>query len=316
MRLPFITSEQIFQSVDYPSLIKIIKAGFASEELRTPERHHHYYNESDTLLLMPAWEKNKDLGVKIISSNPNNGSLNIPSINGVYILFDYGTGIPKALFDAKALTSIRTAATSALAADLVANNKRRSMLMIGTGALAPELIKAHCAVSDIRDVYVWGRDFSKAQAVVDSLALDGHSIKAVASTGEVVQKVDLISTATYSKEPLIFGCDLQQGQHIDLVGSFTTMMRESDDEAMQRATIYVDSYEGALSSCGDLVIPMQNGSITKSDIKADLFELCKGEKVGRNNVQDITLFKSVGHGLEDLVAARYFYNCVVKTDVR
>lgn len=308
--VPYLNEEFIHQNNDFPKLIEAIHAGFAATDLVTPTRHHHEYSRHDTLLLMPAWQTKKDLGVKIISSNPNNAELQLPTINGLYIYMDINTGLPKAILDAKSLTTIRTAATSALAASLLARPDRKSMLMIGTGALAPALIKAHCSTSSISEVYIWGRDYTKAHKVLAKLNMSNLDVQmiAVQHISEVIGKVDLISTATYSQLPLVKGKDVKEGCHIDLVGSYKRDMREADDEAITKSMVFVDSYEGAMHSTGDLVIPIERGLITEADVKADLFELCQLQKQGRSSNKEITLFKSVGHGLEDLVAARYFFS--------
>ena len=111
-----------------------------------------------------------------------------------------------------------------------------------------------------------------------------------------------------SKTSLILGHQLKEGQHIDLVGAYKKDMREADNDTISRASVYVDTYQGGLKESGDIVIPLENGILNEKDIKADLFELCSRNKKGRSNSKEITVFKSVGHALEDLVAANYYYN--------
>ena len=118
----------------------------------------------------------------------------------------------------------------------------------------------------------------------------------------------IISCATLSKIPLVKGKYLRNGQHIDLVGAYKKDMREADDETIARASVFLDSYQLGLKESGDIVIPIQNGTLKESDIKADLFDLCSKLKLGRENYNEITVFKSVGHALEDLAAATYYYN--------
>jgi ornithine cyclodeaminase len=118
---------------------------------------------------------------------------------------------------------------------------------------------------------------------------------------------DIISCATLSKTPLVFGQHLVEGQHIDLVGAYKKDMREADDEAIIRSTIFLDTFQGGLKESGDIVIPIQKGVLDEKDIKADLFDLCSGVKKGRESEKEITFFKSVGHASEDLIAAKYYF---------
>jgi ornithine cyclodeaminase len=198
--------------------------------------------------------------------------------------------------DAKALTSKRTAAASALASSYLSKKNANSLLIVGTGNLSCELILAHASVRPINRVYVWGRDFQKAEKIANQLQ-DRFTIEAVENIADAITKVDIISCATLSREPLISGELLQEGQHIDLVGSFKPNVREADDVARQTADIYIDT-PVALKESGDLI------GIEAEDICADLYQLAKGGHRGRSNDRQITLFKSVGHALEDLVAAK------------
>jgi ornithine cyclodeaminase len=184
--------------------------------------------------------------------------------------------------------------------------------MIGTGALAPHLIRVHSKVRPIRDVAIWGRRPEAAQRLAHELSSSlpttlGRSItvRAVADRQQAVRDADIVSCATLSKAPLVEGAWLGAGQHIDLVGAFTPEMRESDDDAVRRAQVHVDTRAGATREAGDIVLPIRNGVITAENIVADLFELARGERSGRrsDDGHSITLFKSVGAALEDLAAA-------------
>ena len=312
LEIPYIDSDFIAGHTDYKILISKIRQGFSFSSIEVPQRHHHHIanppeTENSTLLIMPSWDPGKDLGVKIVTVSPQNSKYNLPSINGTYIYFDAQKGIPKAILEAKLLTAKRTAATSALAASYLAKKNASSMLMIGTGLLSVELILAHCSVRPIKKVYVWGRDFQKSKAVCEQLKDKNFEIQPITDLDEAIGQVDIISAATLSKESLIKGKLLKRGQHIDLVGAFKQNMREADDETIQRSSVFVDTY-GGMNESGDIFIPLQNGILKETDVKSDLFELCKEEKDGRNNEMEITLFKSVGYALEDLVAAKYYYD--------
>ena len=301
---------------DFLRLIDALKQGFSSKDIIVPLRHHHDFpnpkmNSDSTMLLMPSWNPNKNAGVKIVTVSPENGHFNLPSINGTYIYLDATTGLLKAILDAKSLTVKRTAAASALASSYLSNKNASSLLMIGTGALSTNLIKAHASVRPISKVYVWGRDIDKAQAVCEQLKTETFQCLPVTTIEEKIAEVSIISCATLSKSPLILGKYLRPGQHVDLVGAYKKDMREADNDTMSKASVFVDTFQGGLKESGDIVIPLNEGILKTSDIKADLFQLCSQSHKGRKHTEEITVFKSVGHALEDLVAANYYYNSYV-----
>ncbi|NAS31861.1 ornithine cyclodeaminase family protein [Flavobacteriaceae bacterium R38] len=303
----------IEENTSFKELIAELNSAFSSADTLVPMRHHHDFpnpkeNKDSTLLLMPAWNPGKEAGVKIVTVNPNNGVYDLPSIQGTYIYLDAHKGTIKSIIEAKALTVKRTAAASALASSFLSRENASSMLMIGTGALSVNLIKAHASVRPIKKVFVWGRSLEKSQAICNALKDETFTVQNVATIEEVISEVDIVSCATLSKTPLVFGKYLKPGQHIDLVGAYKKDMREADDEAVSRASVFVDTFQGGLKESGDIVIPLQNGTLKEEDIKADLFQLCASQKKGRKNEDEITFFKSVGHALEDLAAATYYYN--------
>ncbi|MFY0630615.1 MAG: ornithine cyclodeaminase family protein [Flavobacteriaceae bacterium] len=308
-----INDDFVENHTSFPELISEIKTGFSSRKTMVPMRHHHDFpnpevNADSTLLLMPAWNPSTNAGVKIVTISPENTQFDLPSVQGTYIYLDAKTGLLKAILEAKKMTAKRTAATSALASSYLSKKDASSLLIIGTGALSANLIKAHASVRPIKEVYVWGRDFKKALEICSQLQDETYNISAVKNIEDKISDVDIISCATLSKTPLVHGHLLKEGQHIDLVGAYKPDMREADDDAITKASIYVDTYEGGLKESGDIAIPLQKGIITEKDIKGDLFDLCaKNESIERDNKQ-ITLFKSVGHALEDLMAANYYYN--------
>lgn len=304
----FIGPEQIQQSLDFPSLVAALKKAFASD-IETPLRQHFDIpnpesSRETTLLMMPSWQSGADIGVKLVTVTPESFKFQLPSIQGMYVLFDAVKGCVKATMDAPALTAKRTAAASALASQFISRPDSKRLLMVGTGTLSPQLIQAHCAVRPINEVLVWGRDAAKAQAVVDSLSLSNTKISICEDLESGVKQVDIISVATLSQQPLILGKWLQPGQHLDLVGAYRPDMREADNEVMQRARIVVDNYQGACKENGDIAIPLKEGIISQDDIEADLFSLCKGQASFNRQDGDISVFKSVGHALEDLAAAQ------------
>lgn len=302
----------IEKKTNFPELISALKKGFSSNEIIVPMRHHHDFpnpevNSDSTLLLMPAWNPSKEAGVKIVTVSPENGQFNLPSIQGTYIYLDAKKGLIKALLEAKELTAKRTAAASALASSFLSREDSNSLLMIGTGALSINLIKAHTSARPIEIVYVWGRNLAKAKTICNTLSNEKYTVQAIETIEEKISEVDIISSATLSKTPLVLGKHLNKGQHIDLVGAYKKDMREADDDTIKKSSVFVDTFQGGLKESGDIVIPLNNGILKEEDIKADLFQLCSNKKSGRTSESEITVFKSVGHALEDLVAANYYF---------
>lgn len=320
MRSPiYIDQAFIEANTNFVDLVYGLQMGFSNNDMLAPERHHHDFPNRQsgvdtTMLLMPAWQDGVDAGVKVVTLSPNNFKLNLPSIQGTYIYLDALSGVVKAILDAKSLTNKRTAAASALASSFLSNPSSKTLLMIGTGALSPELIRAHSAVRPIEQVLIWGRNSSKAEQVKEILSKESFAIEVVEDLESAIPRADIISTATLSETPLIHGAYLKAGQHIDLVGSFKPYMREADDEVLRQAKVFADVKSMAMQESGDLKIPLEQGVISMDHILGDLFDLCQTKDFFERKPSDITLFKSVGYALEDLIAARYYYK--IWTDVK
>ncbi len=294
-------------ALDFESLVGRLRDIFR-RGAEAPPRHLHSIpitGEPDqSLLLMPAWQAGRYVGVKLVTVTPGNAARSLPAVMGVYLLFDGRNGAPSALIDGPMLTLRRTAAASALASAYLSRPDSARLLMVGTGALAPHLVAAHCAVRPIREVLIWGRTAAKAERLAKALKLKRVRVAAAHDLAEAVPGADIVTCATLSEEPLICGAWLRPGQHLDLVGAFRPEMRESDEVCLQRARVFVDTREGALTEAGDLIQAIRAGAFDPADIAADLFELTRGEKAGRRFYDQITLFKSTGSALEDLAAAQ------------
>lgn len=304
----YISGEDIASVFSYEAFIPVLRKAFCGTYNVPPRQHHEFENgmgeNTSTLLIMPAWSNGQYVGIKTVTVSPYNSQLGLPAIQGIYTLIDAQNGLIKTQMDAKVLTVKRTAATSALASKFLSRSDSDTLLMIGTGALAPELIQAHCTVRPIKKVIVWGRNTEKARELKNQLSNQVADIEVVTSLEQAVKKAHIISIATLSREPLVLGKWLKPGQHLDLVGAYRPDMREADDEVLKRASIFID-HEGALKESGDLYVPLQKGSITEGDIKSDLKALSQENKEARSDKKEITLFKSVGHALEDLSAALF-----------
>ena len=313
-----LSADDVDRALTFSGLVETLRAAFRDGAVQ-PVRHHHGVEKPDgaasTLLLMPAWtdfnaagtSKDGHIGVKIVTVSPDNNAIGKPAVMGLYLLLDGRTGEPQALIDGQRLTQWRTACASALAASYLARADAERLLVIGAGALSPFLAQAHAAVRSLKTIRIWNRTPANAEKVVADLVAKGLPAETAHDLDAELAEADIVSSATISTTPLVTGARLKPGAHVDLVGGFTPDMREADDEAISRARVYVDTRAGATKEAGDIVQPLASGVLKPEAIVADLAELTRGEKKGRESADEITLFKSVGAALEDLAAGIAVY---------
>lgn len=317
--ITFIGSEALVGLLPWEALIDSLESIFCREVIE-PIRHHHFIDvpkePQATLLLMPAWLEGEYLGVKQVTVFPGNNKHNKPALNGSYLLSNAKTGEPLMQLDADILTARRTAAASALASRYLSCEGSNKLLMIGAGRLARALIEAHSVVRPIDSIHIWSRTSNSAEKLVRILQEEGKSASVCTSKdlAKTVSEVDIISCATMATQPIIKGEWLKQGAHLDLVGAFRKDMRETDDTAIVKSAVFVDTRAGALSEAGDITQAIDSGAFHPKDIKAELSELCQMKKSSivwreelAKNGKTITLFKSVGAAREDLAAAILAY---------
>lgn len=310
--MQLIDADTVHRLLDYPGLIEALAEAHRGDEplidrclLQAEESGPH---GGEGFLVLPAWRPGRSLGVKIATVMPHNASRHpaLPTIHALYPLFDGDSGEPLAVVDGTALTLRKTAADSALGARLLARADAATLLMVGAGALAPHLIAAHRAARpSLRRVLVWNRSAGNRDRLVEQLRADGIAAKPVEELAESVPAADVICCATASTEPLVRGDWLQPGTHLDLVGAYNPGLRESDDECVRRATLFVDWRGSTVEVAGDLVQPIADGVIGADAIAADLFALCRGEHGGRRDDEEITLYKNGGGGHLDLFTAEH-----------
>jgi ornithine cyclodeaminase/alanine dehydrogenase-like protein (mu-crystallin family) len=305
-----LNDEAVAATLDWPSLVAALRGGF-QKGAESPARPHYSVSvpgERDaTLLLMPAWTTGGYLGLKTVTVFPDNGLRSLPAVSSHYLLMSARDGQIVASLEAGELTSRRTAAASALASSYLSRPDASRLLIVGAGRMAPNLALAHASVRPIESVEIWARDMAKAERLARELEVAGLAATAVPALEAAVSSADIISCATLSEEPLVLGQWLRPGCHLDLVGAFTPTMREADDEALQRASIFVDTLAGAAREAGEIVQALACGAIASGEIRGDLFDLTSERVIGRQRADEITLFKSVGCSLEDLVAAELCY---------
>jgi len=225
-------------------------------------------------------------------------------VQATYLLLNPETAQPSLTIAANYLTDLRTAAASAVATKFLARPDATTLGIFGTGRLA----RAHLSVLPLacrfQRVLVCGRNPSRSAEFIQNVSAEFPGLTVTAADARTcAAQSDVLCTCTSNHTPLFDGRDLRPGTHLNLVGAFRAQTREVDTLTIQRSHVVVDTYVAALSEVGELLIPMQEGAITRDHIAADLHELVSGKKQGRRSPKEITVFKSVGCALEDLVAA-------------
>jgi ornithine cyclodeaminase len=289
------------QRLPAAALIDALRA-MALEGCVVPPRQVHTVADGATpgrVLSMAAWQPGRYLGVKTVTVFAANGARGLPSLHGVYTLFDATTGVPLAQIDSAVLTARRTACVSALAASHLARADANRLLVVGAGRVAAVLPSAMAAVRPIERITVWNHRPQGARTLARTLREQGFDAQASDDLGDAVRHADIVSCATLATEPLVCGQWLREGTHLDLIGSFAPEMREADAACVERARVFVDQDE-ALAKAGDL---LQAGFLREA-LQGTLEQLCRGQRSGRATAGEVTLFKSVGSAWQDLAAAR------------
>lgn len=272
-------------------------------------------------LFMPAYVSEMDTAsLKIINIFPHNIDQGKPSSPAQVLLIDGTTGIVTAVLDGTYVTQLRTGAASGAAFDVLAKKDCKIGALIGTGGQAATQLEAMIAVRDLEEVRVFDLNLERtkefAARMQEELKDYGTKIIPVNSSDEAVDNADLVITVTPSSKPVFDASKIKAGATISCVGAYQPHMQEMDPAILTRASkLYFDSEEAVLSESGDILIPLEDGTITKDDFTGDLGQVIKGELVGRENDQEIIVFETVGVATQDLVAARRIYDKAVEAGV-
>ncbi|MFV0492491.1 MAG: ornithine cyclodeaminase family protein [Pseudorhodobacter sp.] len=258
------------------------------------------YRGNDTLLNRAAWIDGLGQLAKCATIFPDNRDLGVPTINGAVTLYSDKTGELEAILDFHLVTKWKTAGDSLLAARMLARPDSRDFLLVGAGNVAGSMVGAYRAAFPEARFRVWARNPGAAEA----FARLNPGVEAVTDLEAAVRAVDVICTATMAKEPVVRGEWLQPGQHLDLIGAYTPDMREVDDEAMQRARIFVDARSTTIHHIGELMKPLAAGAISEGDIVADFYDLAAGN-FDRRTEGEITICKNGGGAHLDLMTAAH-----------
>ncbi|MET7639362.1 ornithine cyclodeaminase family protein [Streptomyces sp. NPDC005438] len=298
--------------LDYPVLIPALRSGMATEA-SVPPRKHYALDEGTaeeagaTLLVMPAWNR-EFLGVKLVDVFPGNAARNLPALSSAYVLADGRTGEHLALIDGGELTRRRTVATAALGAALLSPEDARTHLIVGTGHIGGAVYDAYAAVRPHLSTTLVADPHNPAgaRALAADLVRRGVNASPVEDLPSAVGRADLITTATLAREPVLRDEWITPGTHLDLIGSFRPEMHEVDPSLLGRATVFVD-HPVALTEAGEIATALARGVLTEEDVAATLPELCARTTPRPREEGEITVFKTVGTGLTDLVAAVTVY---------
>jgi len=259
--------------------------------------------------MISALPRRQALGAKLVSVVEANRKRGLPTLHASYLLSDPETGAPLAFMEAGFLTAIRTGAASAVAAKYLARPDSRRVACFGAGVQAEFQLRCLKAVLPIESIAVVGRDPARASAFAARVrGILGVPVEVTRDRRAAVREADVVTCATTSSRPVFAGRDLQPGAHVDAIGAFRPTTREVDAETVKRARVVVDTYHGAWTEAGDLLIPIKAGAITRRHVRAELAEVVARRKPGRTRPDEITLFKSVGWAPEDAAAARLAYD--------
>lgn len=300
------SAQEVHTLLDYPFLIDALR--------RAHEGAHPYgahlladdpAGSSNQFVSLLGWQGHSAIAAKLVGVFPGNRDLDPPqaSVQGLVAGFDATTGAPRFVADGEAMTFRKTAAVSGLGAALLARPDSEVLLVVGAGGLAPHVLAAHCAARpSIQRVLVWNRTAERAHRLAETTTRDGLRVTATEDLDAAVRAADVISCVTMSTLPLVQGDLLKPGCHLDLVGAYRTDMREADDRAMVRGTLFVDTRNG-MEGAGDLAQPVEAALVDWSDIRADFYDLVQGRHRGRKDGDEITVCKNVGGSHLDLFTA-------------
>lgn len=304
-----LTRTDLEKVLDAPSVIEAVQQGcaeYSAGKAHVPVRSSlHGLDMPGTLLVMPcALGESHVLGTKFAGVYPANPARGLSTIEALYVLFDYETGVPLAVMDANFMTGIRTAAASAVATRYLAREEAATLGIFGTGTQAEWHALLLPLVRPIKRIVVWGHSPEKTEAFVARMQPRCPVTLGAAQSPEEAVVTDIVVTATTTSEPLFPAAWLRPGTHINAVGSHTPTKHELASDVVKQCDIIVDAYDVAFAEAGDLLLAMEEGKISREDIRAELGEIILGSKAGRQHEFDITLFKSCGVAFEDAICAR------------
>jgi len=295
------------------SAFKSLEKGESLQPLRSLMR---LPTQKGLLGMMPGYTgENNIFGIKAISVFPENYKEGISSHQGVILLFEGNTGQLSAILDAEVITAVRTAAVSALAANLLARQDASVLAILGAGVQGHQHLKSISLVRELSKVFVWDIADESIKAYVDSESkrIEAELIGA-GTAQEAVADADIICTVTPAKEPILMQDWVKPGTHINAVGGCTPNAQELESALVAQSRLFTDCRESLFNEPGDFLNPKREGLITEDHVMGDLGELLTGKVEGRESDTDITLFKSLGLAIEDIAAGYFVYEKAIETN--
>jgi len=316
-----INAEEQSSLVDINEIMECVEVAlkeFSAQRTITPIRAALPFDQGhNTALIMPSVaEELSSIGLKVVTVAPQNKELGKKTITGIVMLSDFKTGEPVALLEGSYLTMIRTGALSGVATKYLARENAKKLCIIGTGEQAKGLVEVMLAVRNIDEIILFNRSEQKAHDFADYIKNKfNKKVQVYTDANEAVSAADIIVTTTNSSTP-VFSEKLKPGVHVNAVGSFRPTMQELPSHSVASAQkVVVESREAALEETGDLITPIHEGVFNASDIFAELGQIAAGELQGRASNEEITVFKSVGLAVVDIVVAKYFYDKAIKQNI-
>ena len=310
--MKILTAEDVHAALSYPAMVDALQEAY-SGSFNMPPRQVFLLDDQpdnyDAFAVLPSWN-DELVAVKSFTYFPDNPKPKYASLYSKIMLYDRKHGQPLALVDGTSVTFWRTAGISGLASRLLSREDSKTLLLLGTGNLAPYIIRAQLSVRPIDRVMVWGRTLANAQAVIEQLAKENDAVRfevaddLQAACGEA----DIIVSATGSHEPLVLGDWVRPGTHTDFIGNHHATKRECDTALVAKSKVYADSYVNCFKEAGEVLVPIDEGAISKDHVVGELMQMCSGAVALRESEDEITLFKSIGLALSDLVGAGCAYH--------
>jgi len=305
--MKIISREEVHAALSYPALVDALQDAFANE-FTMPPRQVFLLDEKDdnydAFALLPSWNDNL-IGVKAFTYYPQNPRPEFDALYSKILLFDRAHGEPLALVDGTSVTFWRTAGVSGLASRLLSREDSETLLVLGTGNLSTFIIRAQASVRNLKRVLVWGRTPAKVDKVIAQMSeeLSDLEFSSVDNLESACGEADIIVSATASHEPLVMGDWVTEGTHTDFIGNHHADKRECDTALVLKSKVFADSRINCFKEAGEVLVPISEGVFTKEGVVGELTEMCAGTVPLRTDDKEITLFKSIGMALSDLVGA-------------
>src|ERR1700761_2382003 len=309
----FIDREEVARRLKYDVCIPLMRdamIAFSAGETKQLLRSIIPLAEGHLFGIMPgALGAKAPFGAKLISIFPENAAQGRQSHQGLVVLFEPETGTPVCIVHAGEVTAIRTAAASAVATDALARKDAKHLAILGTGEQAATHARAMSKVRALVAITVWGRSHERAQAFATKMQAElDIPITPATTVQQAVANADIVCTVTSASEPILKLEWVQPGQHINAVGSSHAGPSEIDNALVARARFFADSREGVLNQGAEFLRAKHAGLIDDHHILAEIGEVLAGTEEGRRSADEITIYKSLGHIVQDLATAWWLYS--------